>query len=111
MLVNTHLLCGRFASSASSAFLFLPRDLGGPAVSSPAGFSSFSSVLDFLERGLTGAFLGAGSGSAFGCSLMRAERRGATSASAGAEVDLGLATMIIDDESRRKERVGALLQL
>jgi hypothetical protein len=96
---------GGSSSSASSAFLFLPRDLGGAAVSSPAGCSSFSSALDFLERGLAGAFLGAaGSGSDFGWSLMRAERRGATSASAAAEVDLGLATMIIDDESRGKKR-------
>jgi len=100
---------GGSPSSTSSAFLFFPRDLGGVVASSSAGLSSFSSVLDFLERGLTGAFLGAGSGSYFGCSLMRAERRGATSASAGAEEDLGLATMIIDDESWRKERVGDLL--
>jgi hypothetical protein len=42
---------------------------------------------------------------------MRAERRGAASASAGAEVDLGLATMAIDDESWGKESVGVLLQL
>ena len=99
------LVCTFFAggslSSASSAFLFLPRDLGGAAASSPAGFSS-SSILAFLERGLVEAFLGAGSGSAFGCSLMRAERRGATSASAGTEVDLGLATMIIEGEGRGK---------
>jgi hypothetical protein len=37
--------------------------------------------------------------------LMRAERRGAISASAVEAADLGLATMIIDDESWRKERV------
>lgn len=93
---------GGSSSSPSSAFLFLPRDLGGAATSSPPDFSSFSSVFAFLERGLAGAFLGAGSGSGFGWSLMRAERRGAASVSVVAEVDLGLATMIIDDESRRK---------
>ena len=102
---------GGSPSSMSSAFLFLPRDFGGAAASSPAGFSSLSSALGFLERGFAEALLGAGSGSAFGCSLIRAERRGATSASEGAEVDLGLATMVIDDESWRKERVGVLLQL
>ena len=96
---------GGSPSSASSAFLFLPRDLGGAEVSSPAGSSSLS-ALGLLERGFAGAFLGAGSGSNFGCSLMRAERRGARSASAGEEEDLGLATIVIDDESRRKERVG-----
>jgi hypothetical protein len=42
---------------------------------------------------------------------MRAERRGAASVSAGAEVDLGLATMMTDDESWREKRVGVLLQL
>jgi len=67
---------GGSSSSPSSAFLFLPRDLGGPAASSLADLSSFSSALDFLERGLTGAFLGTGSGSGFGWSLMRASGEG-----------------------------------